>query len=110
MNVLKKISNNLFEIHSQFSEQGLLDSNTHIDTLDEFGDYLDNKIKIADCWKSLLESKKQFENKKEELQFVKNEREQIEYDLKEIENLKPTENEFNELVKKNSVKEFCKDI
>ena len=60
LNVLKKISNNLFEIHSQFSEQGLLDSNTHIDTLDEFGDYLDNKIKIADCWKSLLESKKHF--------------------------------------------------
>ena len=103
LNVLKKISNNLFEIHSQFSEQGLLDSNTHIDTLDEFGDYLDNKIKIADCWKSLLESKKQFENKKEELQFVKNEREQIEYDLKEIENLKPTENEFNELVKKRTL-------
>ena len=103
LNVLKKISNNLFEIHSQFSEQGLLDSNTHIDTLDEFGDYLDNKIKIADCWKSLLESKKQFENKKEELQFVKNEREQIEYDLKEIENLNPTENEFNELVKKRTL-------
>ena len=43
---MKKISSNLIEIHSQFSEQGLLDSNTHIDTLDEFGDYTDLKIKI----------------------------------------------------------------
>ena len=103
LSVLKKISNNLVEIHSQFSEQGLLDSNTHIDTLDEFGDYLDSKIEIRQFWESLLESKKKFESKKEELSIVKNEREQIEYDLKEIENLSPLENEFNELVKKRVV-------
>jgi len=103
LSILKKISNNLVEIHSQFSEQGLLDSNTHIDTLDEFGDYLDSKIKIRQFWESLLESKKKFESKKEELSIVKNEREQIEYDLKEIENLSPLENEFNELVKKRVV-------
>ncbi len=103
LSILKKISKNLVEIHSQFSEQGLLDSNTHIDTLDEFGDYLDSKIKIRQFWESLLESKKKFESKKEELSIVKNEREQIEYDLKEIENLSPLENEFNELVKKRVV-------
>ena len=103
LSILKKISNNLVEIHSQFSEQGLLDSNTHIDTLDEFGDYLDSKIEIRQFWESLLESKKKFESKKEELSIVKNEREQIEYDLKEIENLSPLENEFNELVKKRVV-------
>ena len=105
LSILKKISNNLVEIHSQFSEQGLLDSNTHIDTLDEFGDYLDSKIEIRQFWESLLESKKKFESKKEELSIVKNEREQIEYDLKEIENLSPLENEFNELVKRRLKKE-----
>ena len=103
LNILKKISSNLVEIHSQFSEQGLLDSNTHIDTLDEFGDYLDYKITIGQFWQSLLESKKKFESKKEELSIVKNEREQVEYDLKEIENLSPLENEFNELIKKRVV-------
>ena len=103
LNILKKISSNLVEIHSQFSEQGLLDSNTHIDTLDEFGDYLDSKIMIGQFWQSLLESKKKFESKKEELSIVKNEREQVEYDLKEIENLSPLENEFNDLVKKRVV-------
>ena len=103
LNILKKISSNLVEIHSQFSEQGLLDSNTHIDTLDEFGDYLDYKFTIGQFWQSLLESKKKFESKKEELSIVKNEREQVEYDLKEIENLSPLENEFNDLVKKRVV-------
>ena len=103
LNILKKISSNLVEIHSQFSEQGLLDSNTHIDTLDEFGDYLDYKFTIGQFWQSLLESKKKFESKKGELSIVKNEREQVEYDLKEIENLSPLENEFNDLVKKRVV-------
>ena len=103
LNILKKISSNLVEIHSQFSEQGLLDSNTHIDTLDEFGDYLDSKIMIEQFWQSLLESKKKFESKKEELSIVKNEREQVEYDLKEIESLSPLKNEFNDLVKKRVV-------
>ena len=109
LNILKEISNNLFEIHSQFSEQGLLDSSTHINILDEFGDYSDTKIKLKTYWDDLLRSKDNFEKKKEELNFVKNEMEQIKYNLKEIEALNPTENEFNALVKKrvllkNSVK------
>lgn len=109
LNILKEISNNLFEIHSQFSEQGLLDSSTHINILDEFGDYSDNKVKLKTYWDDLLRSKDNFEKKKEELNFVKNEMEQIKYNLKEIEALNPTENEFNTLVKKrvllkNSVK------
>ena len=87
MNILKKISNNLFEIHSQFSEQGLLDSNTHIDTLDEFGDYLDNKIKIEQIVGNLYWNQKNNLKIKGRITIVKNEREQIEYDLKEIENL-----------------------
>ena len=100
LNILKEISNNLFEIHSQFSEQGLLDSSTHINILDEFGDYSDTKVKIKTYWDDLLRSKDNFEKKKEELNFVKNEMEQIKYNLEEIEALNPTENEFNTLVKK----------
>ena len=42
-------------------------------------------------------------NKKNELEFIKNEREQIEFNLKEIESLEPLENEFNELIKKRSL-------
>ena len=64
LNILKEISNNLFEIHSQFSEQGLLDSSTHINTLDEFGDYSDTKVKIKTYWDDLLKSKDNFEKKR----------------------------------------------
>ena len=103
LNILKNILNNLIEIHSQFSEQGLLDSNTHIFTLDEFGNYSDSINKVKKFWKQLLDSKKNFENKKKELESVKNEKELIEYNLNEIEILNPLENEFNELIKKRTL-------
>ena len=103
LSILKKLSNNLIEIHSQFSEQGLLNSNNHIYTLDEFGNYSDFKIKIKKIWQELADSKKAFEDKKNELEFIKKEREQTEFNLKEIESLEPLENEFNELIKKRSL-------
>ena len=37
LNTLKDVTEGVIEIHSQFSEQGLLDNTTHIDTLDNFG-------------------------------------------------------------------------
>ena len=39
LNTLREISSHVIEIHSQFSEQGLLDNATHLKTLDGFGEY-----------------------------------------------------------------------
>ena len=87
-----------------FLNKDFLDSNTHIDTLDEFGDYTDlKKLKIKKIWEELTSSKKAFENKKDELESFKSQKEQIEFDLKEIEDLNPVENEFNELKNKRSL-------
>ena len=47
--------------------------------------------------------KKAFENKKDELESFKSQKEQIEFDLKEIEDLNPVENEFKELKNKRSL-------
>ena len=45
---LKAITSRLFEIHSQFSEQGLLDNSTHITTLDNFGNYQSELKKLSE--------------------------------------------------------------
>ena len=37
LNTLKEVTDGIIEVHSQFSEQGLLDSSSHLDTLDNFG-------------------------------------------------------------------------
>ena len=43
---LKLLFNDIIEIHSQFSEQGLLDTSTHINILDDFGTNLQNLQKL----------------------------------------------------------------
>ncbi|MFL2675351.1 MAG: hypothetical protein ACJ0G5_01440 [Alphaproteobacteria bacterium] len=80
LNILKNISNKLLEIHSQFSEQGLLDSSTHINILDEYGDYRVALETTKTEWKKLKKVKKEFEDKRYELERITNEKEKIEYD------------------------------
>ena len=50
---LKDIFNHIIEIHSQFSEQGLLDSNTHINILDDYGNYKEKLHELKNLWKDL---------------------------------------------------------
>ena len=53
LTTLKAITSNLFEIHSQFSEQGLLDNSTHMSTLDDFGNYQSELKKLSETWLEL---------------------------------------------------------
>ena len=55
---LKLLFNDIIEIHSQFSEQGLLDTSTHINILDDFGTNHKNLQKLNTLWKDLTEAKK----------------------------------------------------
>ena len=103
LNILKNISNKLLEIHSQFSEQGLLDSSTHINILDEYGDYRVALETTKTEWKKLKKVKKEFEDKRHELERITNKKEKIEYDFNEIRNLDPQLNEYEELIKKKTL-------
>ena len=107
---LKLLFNDIIEIHSQFSEQGLLDTSTHINILDDFGTNINNLQKLNKLWKDLTEAKKEFENLNEEKQNQQRNKENIKYDLDELKNLNPIVNEFQNLLnKKNSFTKLCKD-
>ena len=58
LGVLKSITKELLEIQSQFSEQGLLDTSTHIDNLDEYGDYKEELLELKRQWEIMKDSKK----------------------------------------------------
>ena len=58
LTTLKAITSNLFEIHSQFSEQGLLDNSTHMSTLDDFGNYQSELKKLSETWLELRAAEK----------------------------------------------------
>ena len=57
---LRNVTKDLIEIQSQFSEQGLLDTSTHLSTLDEFGDYQEELDQLTKNWLNLKNSKNRY--------------------------------------------------
>ena len=100
---LKLLFSDIIEIHSQCSEQGLLDTSTHINILDDFSDNINNLQKLNKLWKNLTDAKKEFENLNEEKQNQQKVKENIKYDLDELKNLNPMVNEFQDLLNKKIV-------
>ena len=100
---LKLLFSDIIEIHSQFSEQGILDTSTHINILDYFSDNINNLQKLNKLWKNLTDAKKEFENLNKEKQNQQKVKENIKYDLDELKNLNPMVNEFQDLLNKKIV-------
>ena len=99
LNTLKDVSEGVIEIHSQFSEQGLLDNATHIDTLDNFGTSR-NTSKLKEIWEDLKSKEILYKSELEEFQKLSEIKQTYDYDLKELRNLNAVSGEFEELRKK----------
>ena len=100
LNELNQIGQMLVEVQGQFDNHTLLNSSNHINFLDQYGNYEDQIITTKLNYKSMVETKnkfiqfkKNFENHEKELEYNKS-------ILKELEILKPQENEENELIDK----------
>ena len=66
LNTLKDVTEGVIEIHSQFSEQGLLDNATHIDTLDNFGTSKEILSKLKEIWEDLKSKENLYKSELEE--------------------------------------------
>lgn len=109
LNTLKELTEDVIEIHSQFSEQGLLDNTTHIDTLDNFGTNKEMLSKLKTLWEDLNSKEKLYKIKLDEFKNLNDIKEAYDYDLKELKNLNPVSGEFEELEKKRKIiKNFIK--
>ena len=97
LSTLKEIASTAIEVHSQFSEQGLLDNSKHIRTLDEFGNYKEKLLELSQSWKEFKKIEKEFSNELERLNEIKNKMEDYVYDLKELKALDPKPGEFKKL-------------
>ena len=100
LNTLKALGSHLIEIQSQFSEQGLLDSSTHINVLDEYGELFDQKNKVRDNWLKMEKVGQELKNLHELILNIKENKENIEYDLKELNNFQPKLEEYETLINK----------
>ena len=103
LNTLREISSHVIEIHSQFSEQGLLDNATHLRTLDGFGEYKEQLNEISEVWNQMKIIKNDYSKKKALLEQTRNNLEIYNHDLEELKSLDPKPNEFFDLEKKKKV-------
>ena len=97
LSTLKGIAPNIIEIHSQFSEQGLLDNNTHITTLDDFGDYKKELRELSISWVQYKKIEKQYNEEKQKFEDNKKRRDDFNFDFKELNTFNPVEGEFKKL-------------
>ncbi|MBX7044773.1 MAG: DNA repair protein RecN [Ignavibacteria bacterium] len=94
---LKDLGNIIIDIHSQNEHQSLLNKETHIEILDQYINNNTLKNKYDESFSSLKQSIKEYEelvSRKDELAERK---EFLEFQLKEINDINPLENEDDEL-------------
>ena len=110
LSTLKDLSKNIIEIHSQFSEQGLLDNSTHIKTLDDFGGYENELKELSDSWIKFKKLKEDYNKQLSSFTEINNQRSEYEFYLKELRLLNPKENEFTELDQKRRILQNSRKI
>lgn len=98
LNLVKDIGNLLVDLHGQHEHQSLLRTETHIDSLDEFGDYND----ILQQYKKVFSELTKKENELVELQgkenSIKEKKDFYSFQIKEIDNVSPEEDEDDNLL------------
>ncbi|MGB5529857.1 MAG: DNA repair protein RecN [Ignavibacteriaceae bacterium] len=98
LNLVKDIGNLLVDLHGQHEHQSLLRTETHIDYLDEFGDYQELLLQYRKIYSDLLTK----ENELKELQLkesgIKEKKNFYSFQIKEIDNISPREDEEERLI------------
>lgn len=98
LSTLRAIGKDLISIESQFSEQGLLDNNTHIEILDEFGDYTHLIKELELSWDNWRISKQKIDELKASYLKTNAENERLQFDLQELNKLNPIPGEYEKLI------------
>jgi len=97
LKLLKELAQNLIEIHGQYDNQGLLNSATHGDILDNYGNHtaeLTSTKKIYNEYKSAL---KEQEEKEKILNKAKEDEENLRHWVAELEKVSPQKGEEEKL-------------
>lgn len=98
LNTLKDIGTRMIEIESQFSEQGLLDSPTHINVLDDFinDKQIFENLKVH--WNNWKKAENELKKTMDFQNSLNQKKDLIEYEFSEISKLNPKLGEYNKLL------------
>ncbi len=85
-------------LHGQHEHQSLLRTETHIDYLDEFGDYQDLLSQFKKNYSELLQREDQLKEFQKRESSIKEKKDFYDFQIKEIDNVAPQENEDEILI------------
>ena len=97
LNLIKDVGNLLVDLHGQHEHQSLLRTETHIDYLDEFGSYDDHLKKYKAKYDELSSAEKDLKSLRDREEIIKEKREIYSFQVKEIDNISPLEDEEEKL-------------
>ena len=103
LNELNQIGQTLVEVQGQFDNHTLLNSSNHINFLDQFGSYQTQKNNTKLKYERMLEAKKKLSRFKLNYENYEKEIELNKSILNELEDIKPLQNEENDLVERRSL-------
>ena len=98
LNLVKDVGNLLVDLHGQHEHQSLLRMETHIDYLDEFGDYQDLLQQYKKVYSELLNKENELGGLKEKESIIKEKKDFYSFQIKEIDNISPKEDEEEKLI------------
>jgi DNA repair protein RecN (Recombination protein N) len=97
LNLVKDIGNLLVDLHGQHEHQSLLRTETHINYLDEFGDYEELLEQFRIKYEELNTVSKEIQSLREREQTIKEKQEIYSFQIKEIDNINPEADEDEKL-------------
>jgi len=97
LSLIKEAGDILVDIHGQHEHQSLLRTETHIDFLDEFGNYKKLLEEYRNSYEELSVVEKELESLKEREALLKEKKEIYSFQIKEIDNISPEPGEDEKL-------------
>ena len=97
LNLVKDVGNLLVDLHGQHEHQSLLRTETHIDYLDEFGNYQELLQQYKSLYSELLTKENELKDLKVKENIIKEKKDFYAFQIKEIDNVSPNEDEEEKL-------------
>ena len=98
LKLIKEIGNLLVDLHGQHEHQSLLRTETHIDYLDEFGDYQNLLAQYKNVYSELLNKEKELKDFQGKEGSIQEKKDFYAFQIKEIDNVSPQENEDETII------------
>ncbi|NWG29439.1 MAG: DNA repair protein RecN [Ignavibacteriaceae bacterium] len=98
LNLVKDIGNLLVDLHGQHEHQSLLRTETHIDYLDEFGDYQELLHQYKKVFLELIAKENELKELQEKESTIKEKKDFYSFQIKEIDAFSPQEDEEEKLI------------